>query len=198
MIIFFSISLFVLARVLFKKYQIYSIGADGEELVANCLSKLGESYNILHDVKLPKIISNIDHIVVGENGIFVLETKNHKGNIECDGDMWSQTKIGRRGTEYNGVLRNPSRQVKACAVNLRKFIKEYYPQLSNLWVNSIIVFTNEAVELTIKNPTVKILEPSNLSGFIKNITPKNKLTVKQIQELSSILKRHSAFSSCLS
>lgn len=193
-LIWLPICFFIIARVYSKKYQIYNIGAEGEELVANCLSKLGKSHYISHDVKLPDTISNIDHVVIGENGIFVIETKSHKGNIKCDGDEWLQTKIGRLGTRYDGSLRNPSKQVKACAVNLRKFIRKYYPQLSNLWVNSIVVFTNEEVELTLNKPTVEVLFPHELCKCIKNFKPKNRLTTKQVQELSSLLKKYSSFS----
>ncbi len=56
----------------------------GEFLVKLLLhSKLSDTSHILHDVTLPagEGTTQIDHIVVSPNGVFVIETKNFKGWI---------------------------------------------------------------------------------------------------------------------
>lgn len=54
-------------------------GASGEEKVAAILDNLPDGYTIFHDLPCP--VGNIDHIVVGPTGVFVIETKSHKGTL---------------------------------------------------------------------------------------------------------------------
>lgn len=51
-------------------------GLEGENIVLEQLNTLPENYFVFHDVKLPGGYGNIDHIVVGPTGLFVIETKN--------------------------------------------------------------------------------------------------------------------------
>jgi len=72
-----------------KQSESFYHGAIGEEAVIDELTKLPDSYYIFNDItlRLPKSVrwkkyneyvrsSQIDHIVVGPNGVFLIETKN--------------------------------------------------------------------------------------------------------------------------
>jgi hypothetical protein len=75
-----------------RKYHIYRGGWQGEKEVATLLSStLSDDYYLLNDLYLQDGGGDIDHIVLGPNGIFVLETKNWKGSIFCNGDEWRRT-----------------------------------------------------------------------------------------------------------
>jgi len=56
-------------------------GADGEALVGQELSTLPDSYIVFHDFNPTSagVVArwNVDHIVIGPNGMFVIETKNY-------------------------------------------------------------------------------------------------------------------------
>lgn len=184
-IILASISIFF-----FENYETWSTGAQGEEKVAEYLSLLNDRYHVIHDVVLPGEKGNIDHIVLGPNGIFVVETKNHKGYITCQGDWWRQRKIGRRGTPYLGNIGSPSKQVKRKAVLLSKIIQNHFK--INLYIISIVVFTNEEANLKIINPTVAVLRPQELSNFIQYYRSTSKGI--KLEKLESLLKQHSYFS----
>jgi len=175
----------------FGNYATWSSGAEGEEKVAGYLNLLDDRYSVVHDVVLPGRIGNIDHIVLGPNGIFVVETKNHKGYITCNGDWWKQRKIGRRGTPYLGNIGSPSKQVKRKAVLLSKFIQDHYG--TNLYINGIVVFTNEAARLKIINPTVTVLRPQELCNFIEYYRSKTLVDIN-LKELEGKLKSYSCFS----
>ncbi|WP_062303800.1 nuclease-related domain-containing protein [Demequina subtropica] len=54
-------------------------GLEGEVLVGALLDALpGDSWHVLHSVPLPGI-GDVDHLVVGPPGVFVVNTKNHRG-----------------------------------------------------------------------------------------------------------------------
>ena len=63
-------------------------GADGEIRTARFLDALeGEGFVVLHDRRIPGARSaNIDHIVIGPPGIFVVETKSFAGKLTIRGD----------------------------------------------------------------------------------------------------------------
>jgi len=193
-----SVPVFVIAVVfsvisasLFDHYVTWSAGADGEEAAAKYLDLLDDSYHVIHDVVLPGMKGNIDHIVLGPNGIFVVETKNHKGFITCNGDSWRQLKIGRRGTSYFGNIGSPSKQVKRNAILLREFIQDNFKE--SFYVNGIVVFTNENAKLRITNPTVTVLKPQEICGFIQNFRSTRFINVK-LEELAAKLNTYSYFS----
>ena len=79
---------FIISSVLFKKYSgrvsILSSGLEGENKTNAIFEKLSDDYYVLSDlnVKVGNKTSQIDNIVVGSNGIFVIETKNLNGLIE--------------------------------------------------------------------------------------------------------------------
>jgi hypothetical protein len=60
-------------------------GARGEERLEEILEELDENCMALHDVASP--YGNIDHIVIGESGVFLIETKAHGGRVSVS--EWS-------------------------------------------------------------------------------------------------------------
>ncbi len=175
----------VISAQYFSYSNIWHLGAAGEEKVAQVLESLGNSYHVIHDFRLPGQRGNFDHIVMGPNGIFLIETKNHKGTIKCNGDEWRQEKVGQLGTIYDGVLRNPSLQVKGNAALFSDFIKQRLKK--NIWVNPIIVFTNEEAELYLNDPTVPVFRPEKLCEFIRNHQPGKHLTNQELEEMKNRL-----------
>ena len=60
-----------------RRYRIYKGGWAGEQQVSKLLSRsLSDEYLLLNDIHLRNSGGDIDHIVLGPNGVFVLETKN--------------------------------------------------------------------------------------------------------------------------
>ena len=56
-------------------------GAKGEELVGPVLEAC-PGVVVLHDRRVPKSKANIDHLVVGPSGIYVVDPKNYEGTLE--------------------------------------------------------------------------------------------------------------------
>jgi len=67
-------------------------GADGESETAEALSRLPrESWTVLHDVRWPgRRYANIDHIVVGPAGVFVIDSKKWSGDVSVRGGVLRQ------------------------------------------------------------------------------------------------------------
>ena len=159
-----------------RNYHIYSSGWQGEKQVAKLLtSTLNDDYYLLNDLYLRDGGGDIDHIVLGPNGVFVLETKNWSGSISCNGDEWHRG--GRRNFSSS-----PSRQVKRNAAKIKNII-DSNPRLRPLgiWVEGIVVFTNNQSTLHVNNPTVPILKLSQLSNYIATHSSSRSISHEQLE-----------------
>ena len=66
-------------------------GAAGERRTARLLSPLERhGWAILHDLAIPRSQANIDHLVIGPGGVFVIDSKQYRGRLELDasGRLW--------------------------------------------------------------------------------------------------------------
>lgn len=160
--------LFVLAWLFGRGYSGYKRGYEGEKNVAKILSStLGNEYSLINDVTLGDGYGNIDHIVLGPNGVFVIETKNYAGKIACDGDKWSSQRNGKFNRLLHYDFGSPSKQAKRNATTVKQVIMHLAIFKSkNIWVNGVLVFANKNVQLQIRNPTVPVLRSTQLASFI--------------------------------
>jgi hypothetical protein len=66
-------------------------GAAGERRTARLLAPLERhGWAILHDLALPGSRANLDHLVIGPGGVFVIDSKQYRGRLELDpsGRLW--------------------------------------------------------------------------------------------------------------
>ena len=65
----------------------WATGANGEVRTARFLEPLrAEGFKVLHDRRIPGSRANIDHIVIGPPGVFVVETKSFGGALRVRGN----------------------------------------------------------------------------------------------------------------
>jgi hypothetical protein len=65
--------------------QRYARGAEGEEWVAECLRGLSEAWTVLHGV--PGLQEDLDHVLVGPSGIWLVETIRWRGRVDVRDDI---------------------------------------------------------------------------------------------------------------
>lgn len=57
--------------------EAWKLGAEGEEVIAAELAKLGPRWRALHSVPVGSRGSDIDHVVIGPPGVLTINSKNH-------------------------------------------------------------------------------------------------------------------------
>lgn len=156
--IFFIILLLILFVGLFILLWRYNSpkykGKEGEKWVHNILMALPNEYYVMDDVVLNTVrgTTQIDHIVISKYGVFVIETKNYRGNIygNDDSKKWNQnivTDVTYRKKwwkTYTYVTKhqfyNPVKQCLSHMYEVKKSLKEW-PYLK---IVPIVVFTGGA------------------------------------------------------
>jgi hypothetical protein len=178
------------------KYKGFIQGAAGEIEVDKALKQnFKEADLILADVKLRNYKGNIDHIVIGRHGFFVIETKTHKGNIICDGDTWFQEKKRGEKTELIKINYSPSKQAKNNAIRIKTFLNEVYPELPIKWIYAILVFPHKKSEgniVHVINPPQECEVFTSINDMVERIK-KGKVTYEitsdDLSQLEDIFNR---------
>lgn len=92
----------------------WAIGAGGEERLGSMLDSLeAEGFVVLHDLRVPNSRENIDHLLIGPPGVFVIETKTYRGTVRMRG---GGLYIG--GRRKTGFLDQVERQIDAVSTAL--------------------------------------------------------------------------------
>jgi Nuclease-related domain len=66
-------------------------GAHGERCTARLLDRLTrDGYVVFHDLAVPESPANVDHLVIGPTGVFVIDSKQWTGSVHqgADGLVW--------------------------------------------------------------------------------------------------------------
>lgn len=115
-------------------------GFIGEKTVAAILSRLEPTkYRVINDVMLDVEgkTSQIDHLVISDYGIFVIETKNYKGWIigEEHSEYWTQLIYKRKEKLYNPIRQNYG-HIQALKHHLKEFNQVRYIPIIVFSVNA--------------------------------------------------------------
>ena len=109
-----------------KKAGQTGAGVRGEKASVSLLSGLPDHYTVIPNFQLAinGRETEIDQLVVGDNGIFIVETKNYRGTLY--GDISDRElvkeKFARENT-YSQGLRNPVFQVKREIAMLKEYLR---------------------------------------------------------------------------
>lgn len=158
------ISIVLILYTVFKRFYLPTIsGRFGEYLVAQKLKRLNKTdYIIYNDIHLKNrdYTTQIDHLILSIYGIFVLETKNHKGWIfgNDKSKYWTQTLYRKKYKLYNPVIQNWQH------VN---FLKRISFEFRDLNFFPIVVFTGKAKLKRIQS-SVPVIKKNRLLRTIRS------------------------------
>jgi hypothetical protein len=147
-----------------RKAKALRLGITGEEAVGQYLenSLRPAGFHILHDI--PAAGFNLDHIVIGPTGVFVIETKTH-----------SKPAKGASAVRYDGETvsvngfkpdRDPIMQAKAEARWLFSLLERSTGR--KVFVQPIVIYPGWFVEPQPAGATVWVLNEKALPSFIGN------------------------------
>jgi hypothetical protein len=127
--------------------QAWDAGAEGEEHVGGLLNQLPSvGWLVMHDLEVDSGGTNVDHLVVGPPGVFVIDTKNVQGNV------W----VGGSNIMVNGFFKDYVEKLEAQALLVRDRLRAEVDR-GALWVQGLLVFVEP--DLTVKE------QPKNIKVF---------------------------------
>lgn len=179
----FFLLVFIALFFLIKNKHAKIKGAVGELKVNATLISLGSEYVWMHNVLIRNAkgaTSQIDHLVLSEYGIFVIETKHYKGWIFGNekAENWTQI-IFREKHQF----RNPVKQNWSHIYALKNVLTDfpqaaYYP---------IVVFAGEATLKDIKS-SVPVIYRHALNDTIRAASTKKCLSSNDVLRIKNLLE----------
>ncbi len=128
---------------MFNKATVYKTGIAGEEAAARLVSRLPDSYCAFQNLKISfeGNESELDLVVVGPTGIFVIENKHMNGYImgQAEAHQWVQNKVGQGGTPYSKQFHSPIKQVGTHVYRLANVLRQ---NRINTYVEAAVYFSN--------------------------------------------------------
>jgi hypothetical protein len=106
--------------------QKWAKGAKGERIIGKILDEIAEKNNfkVLHDRAIPNSKANIDHILVTEKGVFIIDAKNYSGKVEIrNKGSWlfpEKDKLFVDGRDRGNLIEGVKWQVKRVKEELDK------------------------------------------------------------------------------
>ncbi|MDP2750623.1 MAG: NERD domain-containing protein [Nanoarchaeota archaeon] len=171
-----------------NKQEIYKAGNIGEEKVASVLADLPKEFYVWNDIALKPtdFYANIDHLVIGPNGVFLIETKSFAGKVVCDENCnWKRTKTDRWGIEHE--REGPSKaiwQINKYTYALHKTLNKHKMRVK---VNSLVVSTTDPWDVRNDGMRAKTCHISKLRKTILN--GQDKLSKQTIEKINKIIAK---------
>lgn len=120
-------------------------GEVAEKSVARELERLDDRFHVIHDVIVGP--GNIDHVVIGPSGLFIVETKSHPGLVTFNGE-----RLLHSGRPFE---KDFLAQAYAESMSLKEYLKKATG--SDFLVRPLLVFTEAYVKVRGRVKGVEVL-----------------------------------------
>jgi membrane protein DedA with SNARE-associated domain len=157
-------------------------GVEGEKNTAHQLRFIGKEYKVLNSrhVQAGSSSQEFDHIVVGPNGVFHIDSKNWSGEIHFTDQGLERSKKGHTV--------DPTAQMYRHEFVLKELLRSHQLQAD---VVGIICFTHPDSKLIGKSPAFVTLKLDRLVHFIKTYKPKKPLSPQEVNSIVKLIQQHS-------
>jgi hypothetical protein len=156
-------------------------GAEGEVLVEQRLRALADC-GWKYRSNLPKPDGgDIDHVLWGPRGVFVIETKALRGRVTVE--------AGRLTFDRSMPNRDPVHQAYANALVIRDYLTK--PLGRRVWVVSVLSLTEAFIEnyrIDMTSPPVHVVKMERLLALIENYDNARPLATQTVQRISEAIR----------
>lgn len=161
-----SVIAYALVKVLEKLQQEeenLSQGMQGEkDFVAELSKHLNEDWVLFRNIDLPDHGGDLDAVLVGPKGIYLLEIKAYNFTCRNQGDRWEY----RAWLRWKPLSKNPTQQALRNAARLNEYLKQILEQ--DAWIEPRIVWAGKS-KLFLDKPRVKVWYLHHSEYWLKEI-----------------------------
>lgn len=189
-----SLTLFFAFFLYKRKFEILRAGVRGESSTLDILKKLPREYTIISN---PVILNRgvtleLDFLVIGKNGVFIVESKNHRGIVsgKTSKSSWKQVKNGKNDSVYEKEINNPVKQSFRQSRRMLELFRDFDITAD---VYPILFFVDNSVELRIINDAnidVSIFkDETELLDFIHTTKSRKTVSKEELAKIIHLFKR---------
>lgn len=182
-----------------RQAAVLNAGVLGENATRQLIRHLPANFYAVSNVKIEHEgnKSELDLVVVGPTGVFVIETKNYSGAIlgRTDDNTWKRTKKSDYGQNSTTSFYSPVKQVATHTYRLSKYLKQ---NKLFVWVQGAVYFSDSNATLKISGNLKKIpvfladakipMKQNRLLKYIKGFSTRKKLSPKTVEKIVKLLR----------
>ncbi len=154
-------------------------------VIGENLKGLPGSYTIFSNVKIPKTRSQIGRVVIGSNGIFIIQTRIGKEKFIISDDEWWRLKSGKRIK----AVSNPGKIVKMNSIDIKRFLNSHNVNVEYMWITPIVTFPDDQFTIEKEPKNYNLMPPENVLAFILN--QKRTMPPELMMRAIALMARHS-------
>ncbi|MCM3412836.1 MULTISPECIES: nuclease-related domain-containing protein [Bacillaceae] len=177
-------------RKITNKRSEISSGVQGEQATTRQLNYLSDDWYLFNDlvVTFQDKESQIDHVVVGPHGVFIIESKNWSGHILPTSNKERVRRDKMIGGKYISTEHyNPISQVGTHVFRLSNFLKE---KGINTWIQGCVYFNHFEGKVHLQDDRIPVFShPELFFKFIDENPNSQNLNREQIIHIVDILKK---------
>lgn len=149
-------------------------GATGEAIVGFALDNFPDEFRVIHDLTTP--YGNVDHVVIGPTGAYIIDTKNWKGVVAADGN--GELLLNGKPTQ-KPEIKNLTRRI----MSIKEKIKVLSP--TDPFVQGVVAFPSAYIEAKWGTTGyVHCVKDEQLYDYIVEKKKSKKLSNKEIESIS--------------
>jgi membrane protein DedA with SNARE-associated domain len=158
-------------------------GLEGEKHTAHQLKYVGKEYRVFNRrrVRIGQHVQEFDHIVVGPNGVFHIDSKHWSGEIE-----FSEKGVTRSNSESKAE--DPTGQMYRHEFVLKELLRHHQVKAELI---GVICFTHPSCSIIGKSPAFETLKADRLLHLIKTYRVRKTLTAEEVQFIARLIETHS-------
>lgn len=168
-----------------KERRIIESGEKGENKVSYNLKWLPGDYKVLRNIRLNYKVESqeFDSIVIGPNGIFHLEIKNHGGEYGCKIKIDNSGNWTREDSRGESGMENPSFQVERHDMVLNHCLSTHFG-VNKYKAQGVIVLSNEKTIIEgAENSDIPVIKADQLVKYITNFNNGVSLTTEEVMNI---------------
>lgn len=150
--IFFSFVFLVCFFAFRKEYHILLSGVKGENNTREILKKLPKDFTVITNPVIQNrgVTLELDFVVIGKNGVFIVESKNYRGIVcgKTSQPKWKQIKHGKGGNVYEKEVGNPLKQAHRQSRRMIEMFRDFQITAD---IYPIVYFVDARTELKIQD-----------------------------------------------
>jgi hypothetical protein len=152
-----------------------------DEVLTRVLKGLDKRY-YLYNYVLP-----VEHVLLAPSGLSVIVARNHDGPISYANGRWRQKFNLFRALGFLGEgIGNPVRDAEKDVRHMQKFLAKNAPELGEMPIRPLIVFTSAKAELHVQDPPLPVVDAKGLKNLLREL-PKDALSGQRIRHVAEAL-----------
>ncbi|WP_202707628.1 nuclease-related domain-containing protein [Sporosalibacterium faouarense] len=152
---------------------------------------LSRKYTVINNVCIevnPNDFIQIDHLVIGRNGIFVVETKSWRGNYHCDKDSWNYVDDYSKRKAVANPIYQQERHLSLIKTYLKRVLSSSkYNEVKHHFTGVIILLKGKINQYT-KNPNFETRRGAMAGAiYIRNQVGSNNISDSTRDDISKAI-----------